>query len=79
MEFLRFVKFWLDGGFLADIDLDVVQYHKEVAESLGCSTLECLQDKSADEIFSKLDVLNYCPISEIVPNPLIFAPIDDSK
>ena len=63
----------------ADIDLDVVQYHKEVAESLGCSTLECLQDKSADEIFSKLDVLNYCPISEIVPNPLIFAPIDDSK
>ena len=63
----------------ANVDLDVVQLNKDLAESLGCSTLECLQDKSTDEIIGKHFFVDLCPLTDMLPFPLIFAPIDDSK
>ena len=63
----------------ADVDLDIVQLNKDVAQSLGCTTLECLQEVSADEIFGKLFHLNFCAFTDLLPYPMIFVALDDSK
>ena len=63
----------------ADVDLDIVQLNKDVAKSLGCTNLECLQEKSPDEIFGKLFYLDFCNFGELLPNPMIFVPIGMSN
>jgi len=71
------------GPFVADMQaedhLDIVELHKEMAKSIGCTTLECLQEKPADVIMDQLFYFNTCPLSELAPYPLITVPIDDSK
>ena len=63
----------------ADDNLNIVELHKGMAKSIGCTTLECLQSQPTDVILDQLFYFEMCSMSALAPNPLITVPIDDSK
>ena len=63
----------------AEDHLDLVELHKGMAENIGCTTLECLQEKPTDVILDQLFYFEMCSMSELAPNPITTVPIDDSK
>ena len=62
-----------------DKDLNFIEKHKEFANLFDCSTLGCLQNVKSEDLMAHYYDNDYCNIVGLMPFPMIWMPIDDSK